>query len=297
MTGTMTARAKAKAPPATGNAAQIEYWNSAAGERWTRWQKDIDRIFAPFKTATVTALAPQPGERVIDVGCGAGDTSFAIAERVQSQGYILGLDVSKPLLELAQGRAAVTPEYPVEFVAADAATHALPADTFDALFSRFGVMFFADPYAAFAHLRRALKPRARVAFCCWRDRRENGWVRVATEAARRKIAQLPPPPGPDEPGPFSFADEARIRRILSTAGFADVTTERFDPALDFGDDVRHAADFLSEVGPIGSALAEHPHEVRAGVVAELVTLLERERSGGRVVLSAATWIARARNGT
>lgn len=293
----MTARAKPKAQPATGNAAQIEYWNARAGERWTRWHKEIDRIFAPFKTATVAALAPQPGERVIDVGCGAGDTSFAIVEQVQSRGYVLGLDVSHPLLKIAQARAAVTPEYPVEFVAGDAAKHAIPAASFDALFSRFGVMFFADPYAAFAHLRRALKPGGRVAFCCWRSRRENAWVRIATEAARKKIAELPPPPGPDEPGPFSFADEARIRRILTTAGFADFTAEKFDPTLDFGDDANHAADFLTEVGPIATVLEEHTKEMRAAVATELVTLLEQQRSAGRIGLPAGVWIVRARNGT
>ncbi len=291
----MTAQAKAKAPPPTGNAAQIEYWNTSAGERWTRWHKDIDRIFAPFKAETIKALAPQPGERVIDVGCGAGDTSLAIAEHVQSRGYVLGVDVSQPLLKLAQARAAVTPEYPVEFVIADAATHALPPASFDALFSRFGVMFFADPYAAFAHLRRALKPKGRVVFCCWRDRRINAWVRIGVQAARKLVSDLPAPPGPDEPGPFSFADEARIRRVLGTAGFTDITTETFDPTLDFGDDAAYAAEFLTTVGPVGSALEERPRELRAAVAAELATLLEQERTRGRIGLGAACWIAGARN--
>jgi SAM-dependent methyltransferase len=276
------------------NAEQIEFWNGRTGARWSQWQRQIDQLMKPFTTATIECLAPRPGERIVDVGCGAGETSLAIADRVQAHGFVLGLDVSRPLLRIAQARAAITPEYPVQFVEADASSYALARGAFDALFSRFGVMFFADPAAAFAHLARGLATGGRLAFCCWRDRRENAWVRLSVEATRRHLRELPAPPGPDEPGPFSFADEARIRRILDTAGFRDVRVERFDPALVFGADEASAAEFLTRIGPTGSVLQEHPETLRGGVAADLAKVLGEYREPGGVTLGAAAWLVTAR---
>ncbi len=283
------------APPQTSNAAQIDFWNGPTGERWTRLARQIEHNLRPFADAAIRRLAPQPGERVVDVGCGAGDTTLALAERVQGHGFVLGVDVSRPMLQRATARAANTPEYPVRFVEADAAAHAFERAAFDALFSRFGVMFFADPAAAFANLRRALKPGGRLTFCCWRDRRENPWVTLPVAAARRHLSELPPPPGPDEPGPFAFADSARIQRILTSAGFSDIACEKFDPMLTYGEDPRAAADYLTQMGPVGSVLQEHPEPLRQKVADTLAGLLEEKREPGVLRLSAATWIVTARS--
>ena len=217
----------------------------------------------PVTAAALAKLDPQPGERIIDIGCGAGETALAIADRVQAHGHVLGIDVSSPLLKVAAARAAVTPEYPIELRNADAASHRFAAASFDALFSRFGVMFFADPAAAFANLAQALKPGGRLVFACWRDRRDNRWVRLPVEAGRKHIAQLPPPPGPDDPGPFAFADEARIVRVLTAAGFAGIDIERFDADLFYGSDAADAARFLTQMGPVASVLNDHPPATRA----------------------------------
>jgi hypothetical protein len=163
------------------------------------------------------------------------------------------------------------------------------------LFSRFGVMFFADPAAGFANMRRALKRGGRLAFCCWRDRRENPWVTIPVAAARKHIAELPPAPGPEEPGPFAFADSARIQRILTSAGFAQVSCEKFDPRLVYGDSARSAAEFLSQMGPVGSVLQDHPEALRAQVVETLAGMLEPHREAGGVRLATAVWIVTARN--
>lgn len=280
-------------PHSPANAAQIEFWNGPTGQRWTRLSKPIEDNLRPFTEAVLQRLAPQPGERIVDVGCGAGDATLALADRVQAHGFVLGVDISHPLLQRAIARAATTPEYPVRFVEADAAAYAFERGAFDALFSRFGVMFFADPAAAFANMRRALKPGGRIAFCCWRDRRENPWVTLAVAAARKHLAELPAPPGPDEPGPFSFADTARIRRILTSAGFARIACEKFDPLLAYGADPKEAADYLTQMGPIGSVLHEHPEAVRAQVAETLAGTLEAHRDAGAVRLAAAVWIVTA----
>jgi SAM-dependent methyltransferase len=282
-------------PQSSSNAAQIEFWNGPTGQRWTRLQKQIEDNLRPFTDAVLQSLAPQPGERIADIGCGAGDTTLALAERVQGHGFVLGVDVSRPLLQRATARAANTPEYPVRFVEADAAAHAFERGAFDALFSRFGVMFFADPAAAFANMRRALKPGGRLAFACWRDRRENPWVTLPVAAARQHLSEMPPPPGPDEPGPFSFADSARIQRILTSAGFAEIKCEKFDPMLTYGDGARTAADYLTQMGPVGSVLQDHPEALRQRVADTLAGMLESKREPGDLRLAAAVWIVTARN--
>ncbi|HEY7607834.1 MAG TPA: methyltransferase domain-containing protein [Alphaproteobacteria bacterium] len=278
----------------TANSAQIEFWNGPTGQRWTRLAKPIEDNLRPLGAAVLQRLAPQPGERIIDVGCGGGDTTLALAERVQGHGFVLGIDVSRPLLQRAVARAANTPEYPVRFVEADASVHAFERGTFDALFSRFGVMFFADPAAAFANMRRALKPGGRLAFCCWRDRRENSWVTIPVAAARKHLSELPPPPGPEEPGPFAFADSARIQRILTSAGFTRIACEKFDFALAYGDEAKAAAEFLTQMGPVGSVLQEHPEALRTQVADTLAGMLEAQRQPGGIRLAAAIWIVTAR---
>ncbi|MGH7003335.1 MAG: class I SAM-dependent methyltransferase [Alphaproteobacteria bacterium] len=282
-------------PHTAANAAQVELWNGPTGQRWSRLQKRLDDNLRPFADATLQRLAPKPGERIVDVGCGAGDTTLALADRVQAHGFVLGIDISHPLLQRATARAANTPEYPVRFAEADVAAYPFERASFDALFSRFGVMFFADPAAAFANMRRALKPGGRIAFCCWRDRRENPWATLPVVAARKHLAELPAPPGPEEPGPFAFADSARIRRILTTAGFSQIECERFDPALIYGGDVTEAADFLTQMGPIGSVLQDHPEAVRTAVAATLAETLASHSDAAGVRLAAATWIVTARS--
>ncbi len=282
-------------PQTSSNAAQIDFWNGPTGQRWTRLAKQIEDNLRPFADEVIRRLAPKPGERIIDVGCGSGDTTLSLAERVQGHGFVFGVDISRPLLQRATARAANTPEYPVRFVEADAASYAFDRAAFDALFSRFGVMFFADPAAAFANIRRALKPGGRLAFCCWRDRRDNPWVTIPVAAARQHLAELPPPPGPDEPGPFAFADSARIQRILTSAGFSGIQCDKFDPMLSYGDGAQAAAEFLTQMGPVGSVLQEHPEALRQQVADTLAGMLESKRESGSLRLAAAVWIVTARS--
>jgi SAM-dependent methyltransferase len=275
------------------NADQAVYWSGPAGQRWIERQETLDVVLEPLQAILLDRAAAATGERVIDIGCGCGASSIALAQRVGPAGRVTALDISPPMRARARERAPA--DLPLTFVLADATVHAFEPGAADLLVSRFGVMFFADPAAAFAHMRRALKPGGRIAFCCWRDRRENPWVTIPVAAARKHLPELPAPPGPEEPGPFAFADSARIRRVLTSAGFAKIEAERFDPLLAYGPDPKAAADYLTQMGPIGSVLQEHPEALRKQVAETLAGELEPKRDPAGIRLAAAAWIVSARS--
>ncbi|MBM4269590.1 MAG: class I SAM-dependent methyltransferase [Deltaproteobacteria bacterium] len=183
--------------PPEGNAEQVQYWNESAGPRWAAGQEALDERLAPFGTAAMDRGRIAAGEHVLDVGCGCGATTIEIARRVGTNGSAVVADISRPMLEVARRRA---PEIP--FLEADAQTFGFAPSSFDVVFSRFGVMFFADPRAAFANLRKALRPSGRLAFICWQALQKNPWLSLSLGVAARHVA-LQPPPAPDAPGGLS----------------------------------------------------------------------------------------------
>ena len=156
----------------SSNAAQIEYWNAAAGETWARFQEALDHQIEPLGLAAMDVLNPRAGEHIIDIGCGCGQTSLVLAARVGHMGSVMGVDISKPMLEVAVNRPRPASDLRVAFRQLDAQTGDFGHGIFDAAFSRFGVMFFSDPVAAFANIRASLKPGGRLVFVCWRHLRE-----------------------------------------------------------------------------------------------------------------------------
>ncbi|AVS65046.1 SAM-dependent methyltransferase [Paracidovorax avenae] len=280
------------------NAQQIADWNGPSGERWIVNQARLDSMLAEFGQAAIDAAAPVAGERVLDIGCGTGTTSFALAALVGAQGRVLGVDVSVPLIERA--RALAPPDETVQFQVADASSAELPDGAFDLLFSRFGVMFFDDPARAFAHLRRALKPGGRVALVCWRRAAENEWVRLPM-AAIEGLVPSTVPSAAEAPGPFSFADQGRVLRILTTAGFAEIALAPLDASIPFGqgeardaaldDAVRLAVD----AGPLARVLAEQPDDIRVQAAAAVRTAFAALPVGQSVMTGGAAWIVTARN--
>lgn len=281
------------------NALQIDDWNGATGARWVDNQERLDRILAPYGEAALEAAAARRGEAVLDIGCGAGGTTLALAASVQPGGRVVGVDISEPLIARARERAAAA-TLPIDFRLEDASRAALPVASFDLLFSRFGVMFFDDPAAAFAHMRGALKPGGRLAFVCWRTAAENDWVRLPMGAIRG-IVTPPPPPDPEAPGPFSFGDRGRVERILADAGFVDVALAPFDHLVPFGRGTTRAAalddavEMAFQVGPLSRALADQPDTIRAQA-ADAVRAAFAERPGEEsVLIDGAAWIVTARN--
>jgi ubiquinone/menaquinone biosynthesis C-methylase UbiE len=275
------------------NADQIAYWNGPGGVRWAERQASQDILLAPVAEILIDRAKPAPGERVIDVGCGSGATTNAFAQKVGLSGHVFGIDVSGPMLDRARQ---VTPkEAPVDYALADATVYPFDPESFDLLASRFGVMFFADPVRSFANLRRALRPTGRLAFACWREPRENPWMMTPLQAVYQHVPKLPQM-APEDPGPFAFASEERVRRILGEAGFKDIALEACPLALDLaiGRGLEAAVQGALEIGPASRALDGHPAEVRAAAANTVRETLARFVDGSSVRLPGSIWLVTAR---
>jgi SAM-dependent methyltransferase len=274
------------------NADQLTYWNEQGGPRWVRLQETLDEQLAPFGHVVMDRLALGRGERVLDVGCGCGETSFELGRRVGPTGSVLGVDISTIMLERARERGANAPN--VRFLAADAQTHAFAPGSFDAIFSRFGVMFFQDPPAAFANLARALVPGGRIGFHCWKALAENPWMTVPFFAALQHVP-APTPSAPDAPGPFAFADADRVRGILADAGLAEIDFESRNDMMGVGTgSLDEATDFALQMGPASIALREATPETVAKVRASVREALEPYMTADGVRLATSTWVVTAR---
>jgi SAM-dependent methyltransferase len=252
-------------------------------------QEPLDRQLVSLGRRAMASLLPRAGERIVDIGCGAGQSVLDLALAVGPTGAVVGVDISAPLLDVARRRAAGLGN--VDFVQADAQTHRFEPGAFDAIFSRFGVMFFADPAAAFANLRAVLKPAGRLAFVCWRALEENDLDIIPLRAA---ASHLPPGPSPepDEPGPFAFATAERVRGILSEAGFVDIEITPYDRQVGSGDMEAMLAVCLS-VGSLGKIVRETPG-LRDLVAPGVRAALAAHDGPDGVTLNAATWIVTAR---
>jgi SAM-dependent methyltransferase len=269
------------------HAQQLAYWNGPAVARWVTKQEQMDAALAPVGDAAIALAVVQPGERVLDIGCGSGATSMALARLVGPTGQVTGLDVSGPLIDLARKRSAGMGN--LDWLLADAAAHDFPTGSTDLLFSRFGVMFFGDPVAAFANLRRALRVGGRLVFACWRPLNENPWMLLPLQVVQTLVPPAPRP-GPDEPGPFAFADPERVTHILTAAGFSSPRYIRFELAMVLGTSLDEAAEQATSMGAASRALQDQPEAVmevaRKAVRAALVPHLE----SGRVALPGAVWL-------
>ncbi|MBR1142232.1 class I SAM-dependent methyltransferase [Bradyrhizobium sp. AUGA SZCCT0431] len=275
------------------NADQIAYWNGPAGQRWAARQAEQDVVLGPVADLLIDRAKPKPGERVIDIGCGSGVTTIAFARKVAPSGHAFGIDISGPMLERA--RASAPKDLPIDFALADATVYPFAPASFDLLASRFGVMFFADPVASFANMRKALRPTGRLAFACWREPRENPFFMAPLQAAYKHVPKLPQQ-GPEDPGPFAFASEARVRRILSESGFAGVEMEACPLLLDaaIGRGVDGAVQGSLEIGPVSRALDGQPEELRVAAANSIREALTPFAKGDAVLLPASVWIVTAR---
>lgn len=276
----------------TANAAQIAYWNAATGDTWAALQDRLDHQLEPLGRRAMGELHLVGGEHILDIGCGTGQTSLALAEAVGGQGSVTGVDISLPLLDAANRRAAKSGVANASFLEADVQTAAFDAGRFDAAFSRFGVMFFADPVAAFRNIRSALKPGGRLAFVCWRPASENPVMTLAMQAAAPFLPPPAPPGDPTAPGPFAFADPERVRSILATAGFSHIAITPHNEKVG-GGDVDQTLELSLRIGPLGAALREHPGQRDAVMVSVRDALAAHDGPHG-VKLDSGTWIVSAR---
>jgi SAM-dependent methyltransferase len=278
--------------PSGPNAEQITYWNEQGGPRWVRMQEQLDDQLAPFGRIVMDRLAIGEGERVLDVGCGCGETSLELGRRVGAQGSVLGVDISTIMLQRARERGANAKN--VQFLVADAQTHAFAPASFEVIFSRFGVMFFQDPRAAFKNLAQALAPGGRLGFHCWKTLPENPWMTVPFFAALQHVP-APTPPPPDAPGPFAFADPERVRGILTDAGLAEIDFDSRTDAISVGSgSLDDAVDFALQMGPASIAIREATPETVAKVRVSVREALAPYVTPKGVSLATASWVVTAR---
>jgi SAM-dependent methyltransferase len=212
------------------NTEQAEFWASMA-PTWVEMDDQLERTAGTPGRMAMDCLDLRPGQRVVDLGCGTGPTTVELSSRVGPDGSIVGLDIAEGMLDRARGRAAASGVTNVTFVHADVEAHDLGSGEFDAAFSRFGVMFYSDPIAAFRSIRKGLKPEGRLSFVCWQDVFANEWMLVPGMAVMSVTGTPPPVPEPGAPGPFSLCDADRVRSILDVAGFKRVDVSSHNDVL------------------------------------------------------------------
>jgi ubiquinone/menaquinone biosynthesis C-methylase UbiE len=273
------------------NEEQIEFWNGPGAARWTVHQVALDHALRTFGEAAISRAAVREGEHVLDVGCGCGDSTLSLAGRVGTAGSVTGVDVAAPLLARARQRASALEQ--VRFIQGDAAVLSLPAEH-DLIFSRFGVMFFSDPVRAFKQLRAALRPKGRLAFVCWRAFTDNPWATIPFESILEVFPDAQPTAPAGAPGPFAFADRAKLEEVLSAAGFRSIAIERFDDPLIMSEgSLSDAVDFAINTGPVARLLLDASPEALARVRDGMARTLAQHHDASGVRLMGSVWLVTA----
>jgi SAM-dependent methyltransferase len=274
----------------TSNADQIAFWNGASGRKWAEDQAKLDAMMAPLAEAALAVANARPGESVVDIGCGTGATAVALSDAVGPEGRVLGVDVSQPMLAVARARGEGRAN--LSFAEADAAAHPFTPASADLVFSKFGVMFFTDPEAAFRNIRKAAKPGGRLAFICWRGADVNPFFDVPGKVAA-KYAPPGPPADPYAPGPTAFADDERTAGILSRAGFAHPLFAEFEADWVIGQTPEAAAKEGLTLGPAARIMREASDAARAAFVEDLTGIYRDLMTPQGVTFKARCWVVTA----
>ena len=275
------------------NASQIESWDGPGGQHWVAEAERYDRMTRSFGERIIEAAAPGPGEQVLDVGCGNGAVALAVSALVAPGGSVMGLDVSGPMLAYARRRAEQARIASVSFRQGDAQVYPLPPAGFDAVVSRFGVMFFDDPVAAFANIGRALRPGGRIAFACWRDLIVNDWLMVPAGAALQYVP-MPDLGQPGAPGPFSLADPERVHQVLRDAAFAQIALEEITRPMPMGSSADDVLAFMrgTEMAHVLMTGVDSGTAERAWAAVKAALQAHAEPAG--ITLAGTAWLVTAR---
>ena len=271
------------------NEKQREFWSGKGGDNWVEHQASMDHMLGPLGDRAIDRLDPATGESILDIGCGTGSTTLAIAERVGSTGSVTGADISTPMLALAGQRAKDAEYEHVRFENVDVQSHAFGPERFDAAFSRFGVMFFEQPADAFTNVFNTLGKHGRLAFVCWQSPAKNPWQSMAAEALG-SLVELPPPAPERAPGPFAFQEADYVCDILSKAGFAAIELSNHEQTLEMypGMGLTETVEAYMSINPaLRATIAEMPEEKRTRVVDALVDTFRPYHSDRGLVLESA----------
>ncbi|HKY17194.1 MAG TPA: methyltransferase domain-containing protein [Microthrixaceae bacterium] len=268
------------------------HWPAVATELYLRDGERIEAINGPFGETMLDAVQLQAGERVLDVGCGVGTTTLDAARLVSPDGSAVGVDITADLLDVARHHAGAADMTNIEFLEADAQVHPFGDAEFDAIISRFGIMFFDDADAAFANIGRAVRPGGRLVTVCPGDPLDNQWVTIAFAAAAPHVG-LPDLGPPGTPGPFAFADPNRLTRALHAGGFRDITVEPITRSARFGNDLDDVVDFITSLPESRQLFAGKPEEKIAAATGALREGFAPLAGPDGVVVGESAWLARA----
>jgi SAM-dependent methyltransferase len=271
------------ADTATPNAEVIRWWAQLEGPHYVTEAERYDNMLQAFSDVMFEASELQPGERVLDIGCGNGSTTIEAATRVRPGGVAVGVDVSPPMLAFAHRRASASGVTEATFVQADAQVHAFDRGSFDAVISRNGLMFFEDPDAAFANLARSLRPGGRIAFLAPQGPDHSEWIMAAGIAAAPHIG-IPQGLGPNTPGPYGLADPDRTRAILERAGFTSISIESLIRPMRIGADIEDALGFIGSMPRVADLLAAAPTDKQHAAIDAVRAVLEPYAHADGVVL-------------
>ncbi|WP_420237457.1 class I SAM-dependent methyltransferase [Telmatobacter bradus] len=271
------------------NHEQKELWNGHAGRAWAENQQILDQMFKPFEKLLVDVISSRAEGRILDIGCGAGSTTLAIARLLGTKGHCIGIDISAPLIEVARSRA-VSESSSADFICADAQTHAFEMESFDTIISRFGVMFFGDPVLAFANLRRAGNQSTELRFIAWRDAAENPFMATAEHAAAPYLPNLPARRR-CLPGQFAFADRNHINSILKQSGWADIDIQPINVTCTMPE--KELVRYLAKNGPVGLMLQEAEEQIRNQVLQRVRAAFDPYVYEDEVRFRAACWMVSA----
>lgn len=274
------------------NAEQAEYWNETGGPRWVQHQASMDTRLRPLTDELLVRAAPRPGEKVLDVGCGSGATAVPLGEAVGPKGQVIGIDISEPMLEAARERCQGIAQ--ARFENTDAQIHPFPDRMYDLLVSRFGVMFFSDPYAAFKNLAQTLRPKGRLHFVCWAPLDRNPWFTVPLGVAKRYLG-APEPSPPRTPGPLAFSDPEYVEDILSRAGFRNIGIDPFETTIASSETPEQQAELFLKLGPAARLIAEREPNSKTlqALTTELTAELHRHQTSEGVSLGATVYYVSA----
>jgi len=276
----------------------VQFWNEVLAPKFIRFKHVLVDGLTQHSEAIFPTLPVCEGDRVLDVGCGFGDTAIKLAKLIGPTGEVVGIDCCDAFLEYASGDAQARGLTNVSFMRGDAEI-ALPTDQYDFVFARFGTMFFANPVAGLRNMRKALRPGGRMVHIVWRDRADNPWLSMAKDVVLRFL----PPPGPDAqtcgPGPFSMSDESTVRAMMVTAGYDEIQFRRVDAPVFVGKDVNDAIAFQLAIGPAGEVFREAgelAEQKRKLIEAALAEAINRQKIGAEgIVMDSSSWVITATN--
>ena len=276
------------------NQEQKEFWNEKKGKIWVSLESNIDKMLGPLGHHAIKILNPKSGEKILDIGCGTGSTSQSLSKLVGENGLITGIDISEPILRFAKNQLENRNIKNIDFIQEDAQTFNLSNFNYDAIFSRFGIMFFEDPFFAFKNIKKSLNSKGRITFICWSTREENDWITLSSKVASQFL-ELPPKNNPREPGPFAFEEYSYIKEILTKSGWKNINIKNHKENIIVGKTLDHAAAFLSKMGPMSVPFENSNEKTKAKVIEALKECYSKYLIPKGVEFHFSTWIVSAYN--